>query len=166
MPYCTVDDLLTGDIPLGTALNPDKYVQDAADEIDSKIGFIYKVPVDVNTAPAPVTLLLKRLNVHLATGRLITAATISAEDENLNAYGKSLIDDVELTLAKIAAGEAQLPDIPLAPTNTTGSRGPVRQGPQISNGDPESNVDAFYDRILNPQYIAPWSVGPNGSLVR
>lgn len=140
--YCTTADLLIGDIRTSTALDPQKYVQDAADEIDSKIGFVYETPIPVDaasTTPRPVILLLKRLNAHLASGRMILAATIAAEDKELNAYGKRLVEDVEAALASIADGSTLLDGVvkgtlQLAP----------RPAPLISNGDSESAVDAFY----------------------
>lgn len=141
--YCTVVDLLIGDIPTSAALDPAKYVQDAADEIDSKIGFIYTTPIV--DAPRPVTLLLKRINAHLASGRLILAATITGEMDQLNAYGASLVADAELAIAQIAAGEIILQDVLPAP-------GVVLQtsihAPMIANGDSESSVDAFYSRVV------------------
>lgn len=144
MAYAGTVDLLVGDIPLGGALDPVKYVNDAADEIDSKIGFRYTTPV--NSTLRPVTLLLKRLNAHLATGRLVLAATISAEDERLNAYGQSLVDEVMLTLEAIASGELPLPGAtinPDVPTQESTSTEPILMGQK----DPESQVEAFYDRI-------------------
>jgi hypothetical protein len=41
MAYSAVTDLLTGDLPLPSYVSPVKFVDDAADEIDSKIGFLY-----------------------------------------------------------------------------------------------------------------------------
>ena len=48
--YSAVTDLLVGDITLGSTVNAEKYVQDAADEMDSKLGFIYETPIDLNAA--------------------------------------------------------------------------------------------------------------------
>lgn len=150
MPYCATTDLLLGDITTSAALDPAKYVNDAADEIDSKIGFRYDTPVP-NTAPRPVLLLLKRINSHLASGRLILAATISAEMSNLNAYGASLVNDAELTLEAIASGEMPLPgaapnpSIPVVDPNDI-SRLPIL----MSTLDEVSQVEAFYNSVTTP----------------
>jgi len=159
--YSLVADLLTGNIPTPAGLDPQKFVQDAADEIDSKIGFAYETPVNTNTAPRPVVLLLKRINNFLATGRLILAVATPGEDTTLNAYGKRLIDEATAALDSIVSGDLILPDIPpLDPTS------PPYAGPIIINKDPESNVEAFYDRIANPNYIY-WEYFPvdDGRLV-
>ena len=148
MAYCTVADLLIGDIPTSAALDPVKYVNDAADEIDSKIGFVYETPIP-NTVPRPVVLLLKRLNSHLASGRLILAATISVEDVRLNAYGQSLVDEVELALQKIVGGELLLAG---ADINTDIPQAEQTPSVLYANKDAESAVDAFYDRVVNPDY--------------
>lgn len=154
--YCTTADLLIGDIRPSEALDPQKYVNDAADEIDSKIGFVYETPIPVDAAsatPRPVILLLKRINAHLASGRMILAATIATEDRQLNAYGASLVADSELAIQQIASGDIILDGV----TPGAGSI-PSSAKPLISNGDTESAVDAFYDRVVNPNYtfVAPY----------
>ena len=153
MSYCTTADLLLGDISTSTALDPAKYVNDAADEIDSKIGFRYQTPV-ANTAPRPVLLLLKRLNAHLATGRLILAATISANQEELNAYGASLVNDAMLTLTAIAEGEMPLPGTTVNPDIPTVDPDDPSLLPILhSNLDPVSQVEAFYAGVTTPGFL-------------
>lgn len=147
MAYCTVEDLLIGDIPTGGALDPAKYVADAADEMDSKIGFRYVTPV--TSTVRPVILLLKRINAHLASGRMILAATISAEGEQLNAYGQSLVADAMLAIEAIASGEMPLPNVQIN-TDVIEPVDPDAEviGPVlISNLDHESHVEAFYGRV-------------------
>lgn len=160
--YCSTADLMIGDISTSAALDPAKYVADAADEIDSHIGFRYVTPISTETppTPAPVVLLLKRLNAHLATGRLILAATVLQEDVKLNAYGQSLVDSVLLSLALISSGQMVLVDVPPAPGNSADTLNP--HVPLVSNGDGESAVDAFYDRVANPNYSFVTGTRPNG----
>ena len=151
MAYCEVVDLLIGDLPTSAALSPQKYVDDAADEIDSKIGFVYETPIDTaagGSTPRPVVLLLKRLNAHLATGRMILAATIIAEDERLNAYGARMVADAELAISQIATGAMVLDGAIPSGLNAL----PAAHIPMILNKDSESAVDAFYDRVVNPSY--------------
>jgi len=156
--YSAVEDLLTGNIPTPGYLSPQKYVDDAADEIDSKIGFLYKTPVVVteenpvgtpNPVARPVRLLLKRLNNFLASGRLLMAASAGGEDDRVHAYGWSLVQDATLALQQIAEGKILLEGVEPADGNTDGV--PVT-APLIYNEDPESNVSAFYDRIVNPDF--------------
>jgi hypothetical protein len=150
--YCSPGDLLTGSVPLPTYLDPAKFVSDAADEIDSKIGFIYVTPVDVSdgsTAVRPVRLLLKRLNVFLATGRLLMTVDAGGEDKTVHAYGLRLVTEAENSLAMIASGQLPLDGAARVDDGT----GAQPLGPIIGNKDAESYVDAFYDRIANPNYL-------------
>ena len=149
MSYSDVTDLLVGDIRINSALDPQKYVQDASDEVDSIIGFRYATPVDMTdpgTVSRPARLLLKRVANFLATGRLIIAAAASGEDKQLHAYGKSLVDQALYCLKEIAAGEILLPGA--APATDVS---PIISGPLIYNKDKTSNVDDFYDKILAPE---------------
>lgn len=147
--YCATADLLTGNIPTPAALSPDKYVQDAADEIDSKIGFVYETPVNIADDPAnpvvrPVRLLLKRINVMLASGRLLMAAAASGEDKTLHAYAKSLVDNAELALEAIFDGTILLEGaVELNPPTDASHRGPL-----IASKDTSSAVDDFYDQLV------------------
>lgn len=149
--YCLSTDLVLGGIPVPTGIDKDKIVADAADEIDSKIGMRYVTPIDVSGSslvPRPVKLLLKRINVALASGRLILAADSNGEDQQLHAYGLSLISEANAALEAIASGEIILAGVDAAPEYS-----PVVSTPQIDNLDPESNVEAFYNRIAAPGYV-------------
>lgn len=149
--YCTVEDILTGDVRLPAGLDKQKFVQDATDEIDSRIGLLYQTPIDVSdtsTVPRPVRLLLKRLAAHLATGRLILAQAAGGERSRVHAYGEMLIKEVCETLDKIQSGATPLLDVPLV--DAGGNLGSL---PLIANKDAESSVDAFYDRILMPDIL-------------
>lgn len=153
MAYCTVADLLIGDIRTSGQLDPQKYVNDAADEIDSKIGFVYETPIPIDATsptPRPVVLLLKRLNSHLASGRLILAGTISAEDKQLNAYGEDLVRESMGAIEAIASGTVLLDGV------TKGTMTlPESQRMLINNHDQVSLVDLFYDDIVNPNTRHP-----------
>lgn len=147
MPYATSADLLTGNIPTPAYIDKDKIVADAADEIDSKIGFIYQTPIDTSDASAvvrPAKLLLKRINVFLATGRLLMAVAASGEDTGLHAYAKKLVDDATAALEAIFAGEILLEGATeLHPSTDT-----TPKGPRWYNPDVESAVDKFYDELV------------------
>lgn len=149
--YCEVTDLMLGDIPLPSYIDPQKKVDDACDEIDSYLGYIYETPIDVSsTGPLarPARLLLKRINASLASGRLILAVASPEENRNLHAYGWSLVTESLASLRELATGnpalEGATPAENAAPAAST--------APLIDNLDPESSVEAFYDRIANPSY--------------
>lgn len=149
--YSAVSDMLTGDIPLSQGSDAVRYVNDAADEIDSKIGHVYSTPVDIGEASAvsrPARLLIKRISNFLATGRYLMALHANNQKLEVNAYAERLIREATDSLDMIASGSIILDG---APTET-GDPLPVSV-PQISNLDPESNVEAFYDRIaMAPPY--------------
>jgi hypothetical protein len=158
MAYSEVGDLLTGNIPTPDYLSPQKYVDDAADEIDSKIGFIYKTPVVIteenpvgtpNPVVRPVRLLLKRLNNFLASGRLLMAASAGGEDDRVHAYGWSLVQDATLALMQISEGKIPLEGVEPVEGDDDGV---TVTAPLFYNEDLESNVSAFYDRIVNPDF--------------
>ena len=155
MAYCSSGDLMLGSIPLPAYLDTDKAVEDAADEIDSKIGLIYETPVEVldtNKVSRPVKLFFKRTNAMLASGRLLLAIASPEEQRSLHAYAYSLVKEATDALTAIASGEVQL-DIPLLNPDST----VAVTAPQIDNLDSESNVEAFYNRIANPAYsYAPY----------
>jgi hypothetical protein len=144
VPYCATTDLLTGDVPLSSRpnLDPVKFVADAADEIDSKIGFRYHTPIDTGdgSLPRPVSLLLKRLNAHLASGRLIMASTINSQGTETHAYGVYLVREASRTINMIAEGELLLEGVELASGVSVNNPAKVL----ISNLDAVSQVEAFY----------------------
>lgn len=158
--YCTTEDLLNGSIPLPEYLNPQKYVSDAADEIDSKIGLRYQTPINIadvetNSVPRPVRLFLKRTNAFLATGRLLLAVASPSEQRQMHAYALGLVTEATKALDAISSGEVLLDGVPLV---NDGANEPVT-APLISNLDSESSVEAFYDRIANPSFsFAPYYV--------
>lgn len=153
MAYSEITDLLTGNVPTPAYLSPQKYVDDAADEIDSKIGFVYETPIDVtdsssNPVSRPVRLLLKRINNFLASGRLLLAVDAGAETDRVHAYGLYLVKEAEESLCAISDGKVNLEGAELLPTDQARVTAPL-----IQNVDSESNVEAFYDRIANPNYL-------------
>lgn len=142
MSYSDVDDLMVGKIPLPQALDPQKFVDDATDEVDSYIGFTYVTPVDLTVVDRPVRLLLKRIANMLATGRLIQAAAAGSENHSVHAYGRTLIQQAIDLLTQISDNKVILTSVPTVTGGTTTT------GPTIFNVDAESNVEAFYDRIM------------------
>lgn len=150
--YAELEDLLIGDVPTPAYVNPQKFLNDAADEIDSKIGFRYDTPLDVQPTSSlarPARLLIKRLTAHLASGRLLLSVDTSGEETTIHAYGLYLIQECEAALAMIANGQVTLEGA----TPIEGATSVA--GPIYSNIDAESAVEAFYDRVANPLYVFP-----------
>lgn len=152
MPYSAVSDLLVGDLLISNKVDKAKFVTDAADEIDSKLGFRYKIPLTpippATVLPIHQILLLKGINNKLASGRLILTLDITAEDRSLHAYGLRLVTEAMNDLMLIANGDIDLTVDPLLPANEDDSKVPA-----IKNFDAESGVDAFYNQVMREE---PW----------
>lgn len=158
--YCTTDDLRLGSIPLPAYIDPAEAVADAADEMDSYLGLFYVIPIPAKDSveqqaiddptkriPDVVYLTLKRINANLASGRTLLEIASSAENDRLQAYGVSLVNDALEALGRLKEGQPILLNVPqLTPDS------PLVAGPLISNVDAESNVEAFYTRIADPYY--------------
>lgn len=149
--YCSVSDLLLrSDLQLPTGIDAQKYINDSADEIDSKIGVIYHTPVTIQTIDAEkyrtTILTLKRINAHLATGRIIMAISSPQENSELDAYGASLVKDALASIHLIAVRTTVLEGA-TANTNTPTEHAVSKS--HIFNLDTTSSVEAFYD-IVNP----------------
>lgn len=161
MSYCVIGDLLTGSIPTPAYLTPQKYVDDAADEMDSYLGIKYTTPVSLNInipEQRPGYLMLKRINAHLATGRLILAVAAGGEDKNLNAYGASLVESAINALTELTEGQYVLVGASPLPGATVGNS----NAPLLFNIDKTSAVEDFYDRLINPPlvpYVPGWPYG-------
>lgn len=125
VPYASVEDLVLGNIPIPDSAQ--RYVDQAAQEMDSIIGFKYETPVVVDNSPEgrPVTLLLKRINYTLASGRLLLALAAPAQDDQIQQYGKYLVDEALKALKMIVDGEILLPGAPEVGGGTLKSTGPV-----------------------------------------
>lgn len=165
MAYCEVTDLLIGDTRLPSGLIPQSYVNQAADEIDSAIGFRYETPVTVtdDAVNRPTRLLLKTINSWLATGRIILTISRNGEDNTLDALGKYYVNSALQRINQIADGEIILTG---ATEIATGANVASFKGPTIVNAEPVSLVDRFYggmnpsnpewwQSIMYPGYSAP-----------
>lgn len=159
--YSTTDDLLLGDVPLPGYLNAQKFVDDAANEIDSYIGYVYQTPIDM-TDPGPVArparLTLMRIAQHLSSGRLMLAIAAGTQDDRLNAYGAALVKEAVDTLKLVAEGE--LPIEGALPIDESGTIAPT--GPSILNIDQFSAVEAFYGALTSPLVFGDAERVPGG----
>lgn len=154
MSYSEEADLLTGDIGISDNVDLQKVVDDAAEEIDSKIGFVYALPLPFASLPLHQKLLLKQINNKLASGRLILQLSIGGEDTALHAYGLRMVTEAREELMLVANGQVDL-DAPRVstPSNSDGS-------PLIHNSDEESAVDIFEAHVHRgePSYWRPGAV--------
>jgi hypothetical protein len=166
MTYSAVADLLLGNVPLPTTLDPAKFVQDAADEIDSRIGFVYVTPIPVASMSAPserpTALLLKRISNWLASGRLILALDAGGEDYAVHAYGLKLVKDASEAIDAICSLQVILEGA-MRLDGTEPLTG-HKARPLIHNLDPQSQVEAFYAYTADPLAYRPY--GENGGPYR
>jgi hypothetical protein len=157
--YCTTDDLLLGDLQLGKRFDPQKYVDGAADEIDSKLGWLYETPLvaanggSFSLLPRHQRLLISGINIKLASGRLILATAIGGEDNQLHAYGASLVREATAELMLIANGDVTLD----ADTPGAGSPANTTHGPALHNEDEESLLLGFTNTVMRRE---PWWTQP------
>lgn len=158
MAYCTKDDLLIGDIPLAAKYGDgSSFVNLAADEIDGEIGHRYETPVEFDeTTPEavkrsrPSKLLLKKINLLLASGRIILDMAAAGEDRQLQQYGASMWKEAVELLEKICDGKVMLMGAPLLGGDTDDQNDNTRVS--IHQDDPYSLVQNFYDRYSTPLY--------------
>lgn len=154
MPYSEVADLLIGDLALGPTVDPEKFVIQAGEEMDSKLGYIYELPIDFDALPTHQQLLLKGINNKLASGRLILSIDLAEEGQHLHAYGLRLVNEATNELLMVANGTALLDATRLDPAQ---DRDRV---PSVKNRDAESAVDMFENHVLRgePSYWSPGEV--------
>jgi len=156
--YSGIDDLLIGDLLIPDSFSKEKFIGDAADEIDARLGYVYVLPLTQDgTAPLPdhELKLLKLISNKMASGRLILALDVAGEDTALHAYGYRLVTEANNDLMALANGAADL----TAVRRPVG--GTVRDmAPAIVNHDEESAVDMFEATVMRgePSYWNPGTV--------
>lgn len=161
--YCGTEDLRKGDIPLPSYMGDgSSYITQAAEQIDATIGMTYVTPVefDVEAHPEhrPAFLMLKNINMLIASGRLILDLAIAGESDNMHAYGLGMLKEGLALLEKLGGGEIVLVGAEPIPV-PEGEQGSFT-GPMILNEDAESLVEGFYKRtapgypygVLVPSY--------------
>lgn len=149
--YCAADDLLLGDLTVGPNIDKQRYVEMGAEEIDACLYKTYVVPFDLSLLSHGEKLYLKNVNVLIATGLLLMAL---GNQQDVNMWGKSLLDDGRARLYALHTGATSLDN---APKTTS----PVVTAPATVNYDATSGVDAFYDNVMRNDPIAypvptPW----------
>lgn len=153
--YSTVEDLQLGNLPIPASLKAQRYVGDASDEIDSRLGFYYKVPLEFDPLDYKhhaSRLLVKRINILLSTSKIVAAINVGVEDKQLNAYAKQLSDQANGFIDQIINGYYTL----VGPTPVSPNTGGITRvaGLSISNVDAKSFVEEEYDKLRCPPH--PW----------
>lgn len=145
--YSTPADMMVNNLQTPDQTVAGQYVQRAADEIDSRLGFRYVTPIVIADTPATRAsmLLLTRISTWLSTGWYILATSVSQEDDSLNAYGNKLVSGAEAALAQIESGAIVLSGATFLNTGDVGESGPI-----LSNLDAASQVENFYNFVSTP----------------
>jgi len=165
--YCAVGDLLLGDVTVGGTINRQLYVDQAADEMDAKLGWLYETPIAEAvegyegpaldpSMPRHEKLLLKNINAKIATARLIMAVSINEEGNAVHAYALRMLKEGNDELLMIANGDLVL----TAPRVETPSGTVLTRTPGVVNIDEESLLDPFYNTVNHswPSYV---NIGPD-----
>lgn len=163
MAYSEVTDLLLGDTILGGGVDPQKFVDAAADEMDSKLGWLYATPINVLGDPLAIppvvalprheALLLKGINNKLASGRLILTLDIAGEGTTLHAYGARLVKEAMDELLLLANGTLDLS----APRTILADAAVIDRTPAVLNIDEESLLAPFVNTVHRGR---PWYAEP------
>lgn len=160
--YCTVSDLLLGDTVLQNGFDKQRYVDLAADEMNSRLGYEYVIPIESSSPSedvgAAALLILKNINLKLASGRLILAIAAGGEETALNAYGNSLCQEAYAELSLVLSGQ-----LPLVNASRLDNEVSVPTARTV-NADKESGVDAFYEEFVGQH--RPFSPFPLGGIWR
>lgn len=154
MAYSSTDDLLLGDLLLPAEFDLDKWVNLASDEMDSRLGFTYVIPLTGLTDTE--SLFLRDINNKLASGRLILAQAIGGEDNRLQAYGESLIKDALASLNALTMGDIDLSAAPRIEESADNA-----DAPGVINHDHESLMLGFENTVLRGE---PWLTRPGAEM--
>lgn len=156
--YSAIEDLLIGDLIISETLDRQKFVDDAADEIDSKLGWIYQTPIVLTGLPRHEALLLKSINNRLASGRLLLTLYQSGENNSVHAYAASLVRDATNDLMLIANGDVVLS----APRQENTTQGTSDTAPTATGMDEIGPMTAFEEAFMTggwPVRNEPWVPG-------
>lgn len=169
MSYVEPTDLLLGELTntLPASINASQYLGMTAEEIDSKLGVMYVVPIDVDTLPNSQGSLIKSIHRKLTSGRIIMAATVAHSDTTLHAYAMQLVKEALMELMAIANGDVVLIGAERVDGDGTG-RGdiddaevadPQARVPGSQNRDDFSAVEAFENDFMRPDTRTDLVVG-------
>lgn len=161
MAYCEVKDLLVKDngMMFSPTFDFQLFIMSAAEEMDGMMGEIYDLPLAGSvggwtTLPLYQQLLLKQINVKLASGRILLTLNASGDTRALHVYGQRLIDEALAMLQPIINGDVVL-DAP-------GKNEEIRSNsPLIAHHDTESLVDSWEHLVHRGE---SWTAMPGTSI--
>lgn len=144
MSYVDENDLLLGELTgkLPSTISVSQYLAMTAEEIDSKLGVIYVVPIALPTLPNSQGSLLKSIHRKLASGRIILAATIGHDAATIHAYGMQLVKEGLMELMAIANNQVVL----LGAERIDGDGSPRGAIPDAEIADPGARVPGGKNR--------------------
>jgi hypothetical protein len=157
--YCTTEDIQLGDIEASEEQKL-PYMQQAFDEIDAKLGWLYATPLNLNAAGVPnhERLLIKMISVKLATGRMFLSFA-SSMDSPMHSYGLRLVQEGLDELHLLANADVPLSFPRTDPTTGDGINTPLARTPGVVNSDSESLILAFTKTVMTPNggkwYVVP-----------
>lgn len=143
--YGLITDMLIGDVTVDDSVKQ-RHVDQAADEVDSKLGFLYPTPFTEVALSRPGWLLIRRLANFIASGRLIMEIDQGGEENIVHKYGMSLLQQAEDAMCIILDGSVNL----LPGDDGSGAGDAPVNGMLIGNVDKFATVDAFYDYMAKP----------------
>lgn len=85
-----------------------EHIENSENEVNAKLASLYEVPIDLDTISDENAGLLDTICAEWAAGYLICASALATEDNQVDAYGKMLIDDAKTKLGQILDGEILL----------------------------------------------------------
>ena len=149
--YVEEDDLLLGELTdtLSSSVNPTQYLEMTAEEIDSKLGVMYVVPIDVATLPNSQGSLIKSIHRKLCSGRIIMAATIAHADGAIHQYALRLVKEAQMELMAVANSDVVL----LGAERVDGEGVPRGDIPDAETADPEARVPTATNRDSNSAVV-------------
>jgi hypothetical protein len=119
----TENDLLIGDMTLGSAISKADYLRLATDEVDTKLALYWVLPLPASLTVA-ADVILGNVVARVATARIILSQPMDSSEDGHNSYGASLLNralrDLEVWLqsepiipgaTRINVGENNVPSI-------------------------------------------------------
>lgn len=173
MSYVQETDLLLGELTssLPSSISVTQYLDMTAEEMDAKLGVLYKVPIAINGLPNSQGGLIRSIHRKLASGRIIMAATVAHSESSLHAYALQLVKEALMELMAVANGDVVLVGAERVNGDGTG-RGeiddaeildPQARVPGSKNRDTYSAVEAFEFNFMIPETfglpIVGWAPG-------
>jgi len=110
MSYVEVNELLLGELTnvLPSTINAQQYLEMTQEEIDSKLGVIYVVPINIAALPNSQGSLIRSIHRKLCSGRILMAATAAISETSVHAYGLQLVKEGLMELMAIANSDVIL----------------------------------------------------------